>query len=107
MRKLCIVGTAVLTLMLYGDSHAQDFSNRGREFWLAYSYHVGMVNGGGSPVMTLYITSDVTTTYTVENFGVGPITSGTITAGQVATVDIPTSCFINNEGDNEEKILRG
>ena len=80
-----MVSTAVLTLLLYGVSNAQDFSNRGREFWLAYSFHVGMVNGGGSPVMTLYITSDVKTNYTVENFGVAPITSGTITAGQVVT----------------------
>jgi gliding motility-associated-like protein len=106
MRKFCLVSTAVLTLLLCGVSNAQDFSNRGREFWLAYSFHVGMVNGGGSPVMTLYITSDVTTPYTVENFGVAPIASGTITAGQVVTVDIPTSCFINNEGLFSNKAIR-
>src|SRR4029079_7946339 len=107
MRKLCMVSTAVLTLLLYGVvSHAQDFSNRGREFWLAYSYHVGMVNGGGSPVMTLYITSDGTTTYTVENFGVAPIATGTIIGGQVATVEIPASCFINNEGLFANKAIR-
>src|SRR4029079_18783133 len=107
MRKLCMVSTAVLTLLLYGVvSHAQDLSNKGREFWLAYSFHVGMVNGGGSPVMTLYITSDVTTTYTVDNFGVAPMTTCTIAAGQVVAVDVPTSCFINNEGLFTNKAIR-
>jgi gliding motility-associated-like protein len=106
MRKFCLVSTLVLTLLLHGVSHAQDFSNRGREFWLSYSYHVGMVNGGGSPVMTLYITSDITTKYAVEIFGGASIATGTITAGQVATVDIPTSCFINNEGLFTNKAIR-
>jgi gliding motility-associated-like protein len=76
---------------------SQDFSNKGKEFWISYSYHVGMA-GGGNPTMTLYITSDVNTNYSVEIYGVSTIQSGTITAGQVVTTVIPTSCFINNEG---------
>lgn len=56
------------------------------------------MSGGGNPVMTLYITSDVTTNYSVEIYGVSTLQSGTITAGQVVTAVIPTSCFINNEG---------
>ena len=51
------------------NSSSQDFSNKGKEFWLAYSYHVGTVNGGSPVVMTLYITSDVSTTYSVEIYG--------------------------------------
>lgn len=77
---------------------AQDFSNKGKEFWLSYSYHVGMINSGGFPTMTLYISSDVTTNFTVEIYGVGALQTGTITPGSVSTVDIPTSYFINNEG---------
>ncbi len=56
------------------------------------------MSGGGNPVMTLYITSDVNTNYSVEIYGVSTLQSGTITAGQVVTAIIPTSCFINNEG---------
>ena len=79
---------------------AQDFSNRGREFWVAYSYHVGMVNGGGSPVMTLYLTSPVATTYTVEAFGStgAPISTGNINANQVVSVTIPNTLFIDING---------
>jgi len=80
--------------------HAQDFSNRGREFWVAYSYHVGMVNAGGAPAMTLYLTSPVATTYTVEAFGAAgpPISTGNINANQVIPVIIPNTFFINVNG---------
>lgn len=83
-------------------SFSQDFSNKGKEFWLAYSYHVGMVNatgpGGGAPVMTLYLTSDVATTYTVEIYGITTIATGPIAASQVIPVVIPNTYFIDDEG---------
>ena len=47
----------LLGMLIHFYAAAQDFSNKGKEFWLAYSYHVGMVNSG-APQMTLYITSD-------------------------------------------------
>ena len=72
----------LLGMLIHFYATAQDFSNKGKEFWLAYSYHVGMVNSG-APQMTLYITSDVNTSYTVEIFGGGVIQTGNITAGQV------------------------
>src|SRR5262245_9843192 len=75
----------------------QDSSNNGKECWISYSYHVGM-SQGGDPTMTLYITSDVNTNYTVEIYGVLTIQAGSITAGQVVTAVIPTSYFINDEG---------
>jgi gliding motility-associated-like protein len=89
--------TGVLCCAVPALLFSQDFSNKGKEFWIAYSYHVGM-SGGGNPTMTLYITSDVTTTYSVEIYGGTTLQSGTITAGQVVTAIVPTSCFINNEG---------
>ena len=84
---------------------SQDFSNKGKEFWISYSYHVGM-SGGGNPVMTLYITSDVNTNYSVEIYGVSTLQSGSITAGQVVSATVPTSCFINNEGLFTGKTIR-
>ncbi len=95
MRKIILL--LVLSFISF-FSFSQDFSNKGKEFWLAYSYHVGMVNGGGTPAMTLYLTSDVTTTYTVEIFGGAVIASGTITAGFVTNVSIPNTYFVNADG---------
>ncbi len=90
--------TVLTGVCLVFTVRAQDFSNRGKEFWLAYCYHVGMINPGGPPTMTLYLTSDVSTTYTVEIFGTAVIQAGTINAGQVVTVIVPPAYFINDEG---------
>jgi gliding motility-associated-like protein len=106
MRKFCLLSTLVFALLSSAKVNAQDFSNKGKEFWLAYSYHVGMLNAGGAPVMTLYITSDINTTYTVEIFGVATIATGAINAGQVVTVIVPTAYFINNEGLFTNKAIR-
>ena len=104
--NLKLTWLASLLLILSLPTTAQDFSNKGKEFWLAYSFHVGMVNGGGAPVMTLYITSDINTPYKVEIFGGATIQSGNITAGQVVTVTIPTVYFINDEAKFTNKAIR-
>ncbi|MBA2747120.1 MAG: IgGFc-binding protein, partial [Flavisolibacter sp.] len=89
------------------NSFAQDFSNKGKEFWLAYSYHVGMSGGANNaPTMTLYLTSDVNTTYTVEIFGVTTVATGNILANQVVNLNIPTNYFINNEGLFTDRAIR-
>ncbi|MGV3528777.1 MAG: PKD domain-containing protein [Flavisolibacter sp.] len=101
----------ILLLLIFtgfsaGSASAQDFSNKGTEFWLAYSYHVGMVNtSGGAPEMTLYITADNASTYNVEVFGGSSIQSGAISAGQVVTVSIPNSLFIDDEGNFTGKAI--
>ncbi len=64
------------------------------------------MSNGGYPTMTLYITSDANTNYTVEVFGVTTIQTGTITAGQVVSVIVPTLYFINNEGKFTGKTIR-
>ena len=92
-------GTLVL-LIFFGlgkTTDAQDFSNKGKEFWLAYSYHVGMAQGG-NPTMTLYLSCDVITTYQVEIWGGAVLSTGTIPANGVISVVIPTAYFINGDG---------
>lgn len=105
MRKLLRLSTLLLLASFWGStSYSQDFSNKGKEFWLAYSYHVGM--NGNNPVMTLYLTSDVTTTYSVEIFGVTTLSAGTITANQVVPVVIPNTYFINGDGPFNGRTIR-
>jgi gliding motility-associated-like protein len=95
MKKIARLSALSVLLLTSYIAHSQDFSNKGTEFWLAYSYHVGMT-GGGDPTMTLYLTSDINTTYNVEIYGVATIQSGSITAGQVVTVIIPTTYYAAN-----------
>lgn len=95
MRKYLLL---LLTICIASTSFSQDFSNKGKEFWLAYSYHVGMSGGSGTPVMTLYITSDVSTTCTVDIYGVATLATVAITPGVVTPVVIPNAYFINDDG---------
>jgi len=97
--------TGVLCCAVPALLFSQDFSNKGKEFWISYSYHVGMFNPP-LPVMTLYITSDLNTSYTVEAFGVATIQTGTILAGQVIACVIPNTYVINNEGYFSSKAIR-
>src|SRR5437763_3331075 len=106
MRRLNLPLTLVVTLTALLHASAQDFSNKGKEFWLAYCYHVGMINAGGPPTMTLYITSDIATTYTVEIYGGPTIQTGSISAGQVVTATIPAAYFINDEGIFTNRAIR-
>lgn len=106
MRKFYLLSTLVLAILIGSNSNAQDFSNKGKEFWLAYCYHVGMVNTGSAPAMTLYITSDVATTYTVEIYGGATLATGPINANQVIPVIIPNTYFINANGLFSNRTIR-
>lgn len=71
---------------------AQDFSNRGKDFWITSGWHYAM-GTGSPPAMTLSLTSDVNTTYSIEAYGVGVFASGNIIANQVTNVDVPSTYF--------------
>ncbi|MGB3006471.1 MAG: PKD domain-containing protein [Chitinophagaceae bacterium] len=105
IRKFLLFPLFFLTLVNL-TLFAQDFSNKGKEFWIPYAYHVSMNGGGAGITMTLYITSDVNTDYLVEIYGVTTLQSGTITAGQVVTCIVPNTYFINNEGLFTGKTVR-
>ncbi len=80
MRKLQLLGTIVLA-MLYGHAcYSQDFSNKGKDFWVIYTGHID----GTTSRMALYITSDVNATGTVTV--AGNTINFTVTANQVTTV---------------------
>lgn len=96
MRTILLV---ILTAFFSCQIKAQDFSNKGREFWIPYSFHVNMASTNlGGLTMTLYMTSDVTTDFVVEIYGGSVIQAGTIQAGQVVTVVIPTTNILNTAG---------
>ncbi|MEY4058464.1 MAG: hypothetical protein RLZ50_1676, partial [Bacteroidota bacterium] len=83
--------------ILYASvSIAQDFSNKGREFWVGYGSHVNMYNSngtvnttnGGSQNMVLYFTSDQNANVTVEIPATGWTRTYKVLANQVTTSDI-------------------
>ncbi|MFT3824091.1 MAG: PKD domain-containing protein [Chitinophagaceae bacterium] len=82
-------------LGVIGTCYAQDFTNKGKEFWLGYGNHQQMY-AGQDPGMSVYVTSDVSTPFTVE---IGGVVVGTynLTAGQVIEVPIPSTAFLKEE----------
>ena len=95
-RLISLALISIISLHIKG----QDFSNKGKDFWLGYGYHCQMVNNttgnpqtnGGSQDMILYFTSDVNSTVTVEIPAVGYTRTYTVLANQVTESEaIPKS----------------
>ena len=77
---------------------SQDFSNKGKDFWIGYGNHVRMFNSGTAEKMQLYITSDQNTTGTVQIASVGFNQNFTVTANQITTIDIPRTAALLDQG---------
>ena len=115
MRRIFLLSAIILTtIKLYG----QDFSNKGKDFWVGYGSHVSMYNsngtlvaGGGSQEMVLYFTSDVQANVTVtipatgwtRNYTVVPPPLGT---GLVETQALPKSGADDARLGAEQKYLK-
>src|SRR5215213_6464670 len=90
----------LLLLLLFAavyPAYSQDFSNKGKEFWLGYGNHVRMYQGN-TQQMVLYITSDVATTGTVEIPRLSWSTPFAVGANQITTINIPQTAVLNSEG---------
>ena len=98
MKRLLI---GCLLLLTNSYSPAQDFSNRGTDFWLAYPAHID----GNTSRMALYIASAFNTTGTVEL--AGTTINFSVVANQATVVQISPATYnvINaqNEGINTGK----
>lgn len=65
-------------------SYSQDFSNRGRDFWVAYGYHQVMTAGNGQD-MVLYFAAETAATVTVSIPGIGYTAVYNVAANSVLT----------------------
>lgn len=78
------------TIIFFGKIYSQDFSNKGKEFWIAYPAHV---DGTGS-VMGLYLTANTNTSATIQVGGTTTLTQN-ITANQVTKIFLGTGAGNN------------
>src|SRR5690348_546876 len=95
MRKLLSL-TALISVCTI--TFGQDFTNKGKDFWIGYGNHVRMFNGGTPETMQLYITSDVSTTGSVDIPGIGSSQPFTVTANQITTLNIQRNAALFDEG---------
>ena len=60
MSKGKLLSTLAILLIAGSQICAQEFSNKGKDFWVGYGYHERMsVPGGGTQDMVLYFATDV------------------------------------------------
>src|SRR5215217_3380385 len=92
MRISCFILMVILGSIAV---NAQDFSNKGKDFWLGYGSHVAMYanNGsananGGSQNLVLYFTSDVNAQVKVEIPATGWTRTYTVSANTVTETEI-------------------
>ncbi|WP_018614638.1 T9SS C-terminal target domain-containing protein [Segetibacter koreensis] len=83
-RKLIYV---IFLLFVYLFGKAQDFSNKGKEFWVGYGYHQSMTNSANPQDMVLYFTSDVAATVKVDIPGIGWSRTYQVAANSVTESD--------------------
>ncbi len=92
MRKFYFLSTLLLTVLLGSMTYAQDFSNKGKDFWVGYGYHQQMLNvnppggqAGGSQDMVLYFAAEQTANVTVTIPALGYTASYVVPANTVVT----------------------
>jgi gliding motility-associated-like protein len=81
MRKILV---ATFLLIFFAPANAQDLSNKGKDFWVGYGYHVRMAGANGQQ-MVLYFTSDVTANVKIEIPSIGYVQNLTVAANTVVT----------------------
>ena len=89
----------ISSLFLLNTLIAQDFSNKGKDFWVAYGYHVRMVSN--TQDMLLYFATDQVTNITITIPGTGY--RQTLTSGPTPT--ILTSDPIPKIGTGDVRLL--
>jgi gliding motility-associated-like protein len=102
MKKILLL-ICVLSCFCCLQTNAQDFSNKGKDFWVGYGYHVSMANSNSAQNMVLYFTSDVNATVTVEIPLLNYSQTYAVTANQItSTSPLPksgaTDARLINEG---------
>jgi hypothetical protein len=78
---------ALFFLLTNLQAKAQDFSNKGKDFWVAYGYHESMSRPSSTQEMVLYFTSDVDANVKVEIPGRGWVRNYLVTANSVTESD--------------------
>lgn len=84
MRKFCQLSTLILAMLCGSVSYAQDFSNKGKDFWVAYGYHQ-IMNSGNQQQMVLYFAADQATVVNVSIPSSGYFQSYNVAANTVVT----------------------
>ena len=73
MKYRLFAAALLLGIIISGPGFAQDFSNKGKDFWVGYGLHCRMYQNstGGTQEMVLYFATEAVTNVTVSIPGLG------------------------------------
>ena len=104
MRKILILSSLLVTAF---SAIAQDFSNKGKDFWVGYGSHCqmytgtgGLNTGGGSQEMVLYFATEAVTNITVSI----PILGYTQTYSNIAANTVFETPALPKTGTNDARL---
>ncbi len=107
MRKLLLPGIFLLAIFYGLTSYSQDFSNKGKDFWVGYGSHCDMYNAngtmnttGGAQDMVLYFATERITNVTVSI----PTIGYTQTYSNIAANTIFETPIIPKSGSNDARL---
>jgi len=103
MRKFYLPFTLVVSLLAVVCSNAQDFSNKGRDFWLCFPSHVP--SGNSLAEMYIYITSDANSSGVITYNG--QTQNFTVTANTVTTVPIIRAAAYISDAESNTPVNKG
>jgi len=90
MKIYCRAFCILLLLAFSTAAAAQDFSNKGKDFWVGYGLHARMFqnNSGGTQEMVLYFATEAVTNITVSIPGLGySVTYNNVAANTIFTTN--------------------
>src|ERR1044072_8491690 len=90
MKRLLYCLGLLFSLSWAFSVHAQDFSNKGKDFWIVYTGHID----GTTSRMAIYITSDKNASGTLSV--AGSTISFSVTANQVTTLRLTNTSTPSN-----------
>src|SRR5438309_4914554 len=79
--------TFFISLVTWQASTAQNLSNKGREFWVAYGHHQFFENSTNSQEMVIYLSAEQAAHVTVSINGTSYTTSYSIPANTVISTE--------------------
>ncbi len=85
MRRLLLISTLLGALSVGMKTYSQDFSNKGKDFWVAYGYSSPMTQNSNSQQLVLYFSAEQLTNVTVSIPGVGYSQNYVVPANSVVT----------------------
>jgi len=98
---LFIFSLTVSFIFYQNKSQAQEFSTKGKEFWMGF-----MKNYNSSATLKLYVTATVATSGTVSIPGLSWTQNFTVSANSTTAINIPLSAMSTASGSVENKGIR-